>query len=145
MRRMWIDFGVLYRACARVLPLLAAAGLWGGCSAPIHRSAEPAFFHAGRAVEQRPDATFFPADPSVLDVTDPDIASRAQARMAYRPEATLFDQDAWQPAPRPSLSSRRYLNIPDRPTTYIYYETPRGSRGSNHHRFDPVPVFDPRR
>jgi hypothetical protein len=149
------------RACARVLHLRALTsigltcmsasilGALAGCSTPIHRAPEPAFFHAGRSVDLRPDATFFPADPRVLAVEDQDIATRAQDRLAYRDEPTLFDLEAWPPPTRPSLSNRRSLYISDRPTSYLYFE--RSNQRSHHSSyrghtlFQPVPVFDPRR
>lgn len=154
------------RACARVPHLRAltsngvsrlsasilgacVVGALAGCSTPIHRAPEPAFFHAGRSVDLRPDATFFPADARVLAVEDADIATRAQDRLAYRDEPTLFDLEAWPAPARPSLSDRRYLSVPDRPTSYLYFErsSQRSRHSSNrgHTLFQPVPVFDPRR
>ncbi len=153
MRKMSGNFCNISRACAHVLPLLAVAALGvgagglTGCSAPVHRSAEPAFFHAGRSVDPRPDATFFPADARVLAVEDRDIATRSMDRLAYRDEPTLFELDAWPQAPRPSLSDRRYLYVPDRPTTYLYFQQPNRTR-HGHTLFQPAPVypvFDPRR
>lgn len=138
------------RVCDRALRIVAVVGAtaWAlmGCSAPVHRSAEPAFFHAGRSCDPRPDATFFPADSRVLAVDDHDIATRNQGRLAYRSEPTLDDIEAWPAAPRPSLSGRRYLYISDRPTTYLYFEQPsRNAVSRGRTLFEPGPVFDPRR
>lgn len=158
MRKISGNLSDRSRACAHAIRLCAviAAALWtasglGACTAPVHRPAEPAFFHAGRAVDPRPDATFFAHDPRVLAVEDRDIATRAQDRLAYRHEPTLFDFDAWPPAPRTSLSDRRYLHISDRPTSYLYFQQPsRSSTPRGHIQFQPAPVFpaqpfDPRR
>lgn len=149
----------LSRACAHGLRLYApvAAGVLGalglaGCNTTVHRSAEPAFFHAGRSVDPRPDATFFPADPRVLAVEDPTISDRLHERLAYRDEPTLYELDSWPQPARPSLSDRRYLYVPDRPNTYLYFQQPRQTH-RGHTYFQPVPVypvypapvFDPRR
>ncbi len=123
---------------------VGALSLLAACSAPVHRSAEPAFFHTGRACDHRRDATFFPTDPRVLAVEDRDIATRSQDRLAYRDEPTMAELDSWPAPARPSLSGRRYLSIPDRPTTYLYFEQPSRTRSSRT-LFEPVPVFDPRR
>lgn len=153
MRKMSGNRSDISRACAHVLPLLAVAALGlgagglAGCSAPVHRSAEPAFFHAGRSIDPRPDATFFSPDARVLAVEDRDIATRAQDRLAYRDEPTLFELDAWPQPARPSLSDRRYLFVSDRATTYLYFQQPDRSR-RGHTQFQPAPVypvFDPRR
>lgn len=162
MRNMSDQSSDLSRACAHVprpraataiaMAAVALTGMGvvgGGCSAPVHRAAEPAFFHAGRSVDLRPDATFFPADPRVLAVEDRDIETRAMDRLAYRDEPTLFELDAWPTPARPSLSDRRYLYISDRPNSYLYFDRPNQRSHHLHHRghtlFQPVPVFDPRR
>lgn len=159
MRNMSDHSSDLSRACAHVRRPLAVAATVGaawvaasfvaGCSAPVHRAAEPAFFHAGRSVDLRPDATFFPPDPRVLAVEDRDIETRAMDRLAYRDEPTLFELDAWPTPARPSLSDRRYLYISDRPNSYLYFGRPNQRSHHSHHRghtlFQPLPVFDPRR